>query len=149
MLARRLGRTATMQAHHDAGEGAGERAQAAGEEHGMQADERADDQADGETGERADRARARRAARAGVARRVAADRQPGVLSRRPDIEGIDFAPREAVALQALKRRIGIDTPIESAANDPRHGSPPTLTLSFSYPHAARPHSAAASARGTW
>ena len=149
MLARRLGRTAAMQADHDAGEGAGECAEAAGEQHGMQADERANDQADGETGERADRARARGAARAGVARRVAADRQPRVLSRRPDIEGIDFAPREAVTLQALERRIGIDMPIESAANDPRHGSPPSLRLSFSYPHAARPRSAAASARGTW
>src|SRR5947209_2272178 len=149
MLARRLGRTAAMQADHDAGEGAGECAEAAGEQPGMQAAERANDQADGETGERADRARARGAARAGVARRVAADRQPRVLSRRPDIEGIDFAPREAVTLQALERRIGIDMPIESAANDPRHGSPPSLRLSFSCRRAARRRSAAASARGTW
>src|SRR5207237_9109698 len=111
---------AAMQAHHHPGERAGERAQAAGEQHRMRSYEGTDDQPDGEAGHRADYARAAGAARAGVAVHVAADWRARMLSRRTYVEGVDFAPREALALELLERGIGIEAAIEAAGNDARH-----------------------------
>src|SRR4051812_8287176 len=120
MLARRLAGTRPVQADHDAGEGPGERAERAGEQHHMHADERADDQAYRQSGDRADDSRAAGAARAGIGRRIAAHRQARVLPGRADVEGIHLVARETIAFQALERRIGVEAAVEAAGDNPGH-----------------------------